>query len=328
MIGTATAAARVLDDAQRIAICGHERPDGDSLGSVAALWHCLTHYGKNVQIWAQTPVPKYYADILPIFSESGEHTECDLLVCVDFAEKKRADITFTKSLDRIPRLIIDHHPNPPAAQPHETIYQDETAAATACLIHEIREELSVPLTIEYAQAMYIALSTDTGNFTYGNTNRRVFEIMCELMDTGIDVSALASRSYDNWRMSRVRLLAAALNTITEIDEGRAALLYVDENMFADAHADEDDAMDFVNYPRTLANVEVAAALTDVPGENTVRINLRSKRPVWNVSILAQKYGGGGHACAAGARVEGNVETFLPEFRKALEEYMHSNGSVQ
>lgn len=322
MIGSAQEAAAILRSSRCVGVCGHERPDGDSLGSVAALVYALRAKGITAHAYGRTRVPSYYGALGALFDAAALLPETDLLVCVDFTEEERADISLTEYSEDLPRLFIDHHPTDRHLSRENVYYfHDATAAASACLVRDVIAALDVPLTSEIAEALYIGLSTDTGNFTYSNTNRRACEILTEIVDAGVDITTIACALRDNWRFTRMRLLRSALDTVTEVAGGRAAYMYVTPEMFSAADADAEDAIDFVNFVRALAHVDVAAALTEEPESACVRINLRSKDSAHDVRALAEHFGGGGHTCASGARVSGTLADFLPVFAAALDEYM-------
>ena len=317
---TAEQTAERLRAAAHVRVVCHTRPDGDTIGSAVALTMGLRHAGVAATAWCDETLPLSCRTVSGVFetSRNGD-APCDLIVFVDFSTPSRAGADLGACDPATPVLVIDHHPF------HDDVaatwcLHDTRAAATGCLVFDVLAELGAPIDGETADALYLALATDTGNFTYSNTNRRVFEIMLALMDAGIDIAGLASRINDCWRVQRLRLLAHALDTLTLVAEGRGAYMYLSDEMFRAAGATQEDSDDFVNFARALATVRVAAMFTENRAADETRVNVRSKDAADDVSAYARAWGGGGHACAAGARAAGPLADNLDRLRASFEEF--------
>jgi len=311
-------AVELIRKADSILVLGHVQPDGDSLGSTAALATGLKSINKKVALWSDEKVPAKYRFLPDIFQNPNidELPGFDLVIIVDTSVVSRIGIDIPLLDYDITTLVFDHHPL--INSDFDFVHVDTSQAATGCIIFDVLKELQIPLTREIAASIYAAIVTDTGNFTYKNTNKRTFEIAVELIDTGIDVADLASIIYNSLSASTLHCLNAALDTLEFICEGRGAFMFLSKEMLEDRNIDTED---FVNFPRSIDSVEAAAMITEQPDTGIIRVSLRSKKPDIDVSKLAMQFGGGGHKCAAGAKVKETLDSFLPKFRLALENFL-------
>jgi phosphoesterase RecJ-like protein len=302
-------------------ILGHVRPDGDCVGSMVALTLGLRACGKDAQAWSTDAAPTRYAFLEPCITppRHSRFADFDLLVLLDTATLERAAIDDAAFTCGVPSLIIDHHLPVESNATFACIQQQESAAG--CIVHDILCALPTPITAPVAAALYAAILTDTGNFTYQNTTARAFDIARALLETGIDIAAIAAQIYNTVPAMQLHLLAAALATLELTNNGAGAFMYLTKEALQRYDATSLDVEDFVNYPRSLAGVKIAATLTEMPENGQVRISLRSKTSAVNVNPLARAFGGGGHVCASGAVVKEPLQTFLPRFRAALSEYL-------
>jgi len=311
----------MLRASDRILVLGHVQPDGDCLGSMTALALGMKLLGKSVALWADEPVPAKYRFLAAEFATPRPDLlkEFDLVVAVDTSTFARIGADVSLAAAGLPVLAIDHHP---VVETRFTyLYADDTQAAVGCMMYDILRELDVPLSPAIADALYAAILTDTGCFTYKNTARRSFEIVLALIDAGVDTADIASTVYNSAPAAQLRLLRAALDTLEFVRAGRGAYMYLSREMQEQEGAAEADTENFVNHVRAVREVEVACMVTAMPDNGRLRISLRSKRPEVDVSALAAQFGGGGHACASGARVDEPLKTFLPKFRARLETFI-------
>ena len=312
-------AIELIKNANSILILGHVQPDGDSLGSTAALAAGLRSINKKVSLWADEEVPAKYRFLPDIFQKPNieKLPEFDLAIIVDTAVFSRVGAKIPLLDCNIKTLALDHHPL--FKSEFDFVCFDTNQAATGCIIFDVLKELKIKITQEIAAALYAAIITDTGNFTYKNTNKRTFEIAVELISTGIDVADIASIIYNSLSASTLLSLNSALKNLEFVSDGKGAFMFLPKELMADKNIDTED---FVNFPRSIQTVEAAAMITEQPDSGILRISLRSKNPEVDVSKLATQFDGGGHKCAAGAKVKESLETFLPKFRTALERFLN------
>ena len=200
-------------------------------------------------------------------------------------------------------MCIDHH--------HTTTefcdynYVDPDAAATGELVFGLLKEMEIPQDIEIGEAIFAAITTDTGNFQYSNTTRRCFEIMTELFDWGVDTNKVSVELYENIRLERKIIETMAFSTLNLLADGKAAVAYVTQEMLEKSGALSEETENVIRELRSIAGVEYAAFLKE-KGPETVRLSLRAKTQ-GDVSVIAEKFGGGGHIKAAGATLNMTIE---------------------
>ena len=311
-------AAACIRTARSILVTSHVRPDGDALGSMVALTLGLRQIGIEAEAWAATPVPHRYSflDRVIVTPPRAAMRKFDLCIVLDTAIIARTDLDHALIRACSALLAVDHHPDLGEFS-HACI--DTSAGATAILVHDILIALGVTITTPIADALYVGVLTDTGSFTYSNTNCRAFALALAMVNAGTDPGFVARMVYSTMTKPQILLLADMLTTLEFLGGGKAALMHISNAMFARTGSTEADIEDFVNHARAIEGVRVAALLCESGGTH-VRISLRSKTPDVAVNTLAAQYGGGGHPCASGALVDGTLADVLPPFRSALESF--------
>lgn len=303
---TTQSIVEVIRQSRTVLITSHEGPDGDAIGSSLGLAAFLRAVGKEVVVHLADPVPELYR-----FLPGAEHVrsdipdqDFDLAFVLDVGEFRRAGKLFG-AFTRIGQTInLDHHLTCENFGTYNLI--DEQAAATGLLVWRIAKAYG--FTADYATALclYVAILTDTGSFRYSNANREAFEAAGELVEQGgLNAWKVSEKLYESQPRKRLELLAMALPTLEFIRDGQAASLVVTLDMYAKTGASAELTDGFVNYPRSVAGVEVAIFLRQLD-ERTFKVGFRSKGAV-NVATLAQAFGGGGHHNAAGGTVEGTLD---------------------
>lgn len=302
----------ILGRAGSVVITTHANADGDGAGSEVALAAFLRARGTEAWIVNPTPFPESCAFLLPdpdwaVPCRSGEASlrcrAADLAVVVDTAEKPR--IGRVKSLIRgLPKVVIDHHP--PGGRPIAgEVFRDTAACATGALVFELIDRAGGPWSAAIASALYIAVLTDTGGFRFANTNPSCLRTAARLVELGASPEKLHRAAYGRFRPRRFELLREALATLTVHDSGRAAWMIVPKDAYDRLGATVEDLEGFVDVPRDIAGVEVAA-LFRTTADGRIKVSLRSTSPV-DVNVIATELGGGGHVRAAAAVVGGALE---------------------
>ena len=297
--------AQVLEGAQTILLYPHVSADGDALGSCAALCRALRMKGKEAFILVEEELPLNLA-----FLNKGYCTEdpnvienVDISFCVDCGDATRFPGRTEKFAEGKTSVCIDHH--------HTTTefcdynYVDPDAAATGELVFGLLKEMEIPQDIEIGEAIFAAITTDTGNFQYSNTTRRCFEIMTELFDWGVDTNKVSVELYENIRLERKIIETMAFSTLNLLADGKAAVAYVTQEMLEKSGALSEETENVIRELRSIAGVEYAAFLKE-KGPETVRLSHRAKTH-GDVSVIAEKFGGGGHIKAAGATLNMTIE---------------------
>jgi bifunctional oligoribonuclease and PAP phosphatase NrnA len=310
-----TEVLKVLHGGERFLVCSHARPDGDAVGSMLALGMVLEQMGKTADLVTADRVPVLYrrlpgAEKIRSAAEvRGPYDAAILLEC-DGVERARLE-----GLENFYLVNVDHHIS---GRPYAQLnWIDCGAASVGELVYRLAKAAGVALTPQMAACLYTTILTDTGSFSYGALSARTFTLARELVLAGADPIRLAQDVYYSVPASKVVLLGAALNNLQR--EDRLAWLWIKVEDMALAKAAEEDCEGIVNFALSIAGVEAAVFLRELP-EGPVRLSLRSKGAV-NVAAIAEKLGGGGHENAAGCTLAGPLESardeILAELRPAV-----------
>ncbi len=285
-----------IKDSNHIVLASHINPDGDALGSSLSLYPILKEMGKKVTIFNATKPLPMYLDFLPNFDKVTDKLpkNYDLLVSFDSGSFDRLGIE-----EKPPFLInIDHHISNTKYGDINII--DSKAASTSQVVYNMLKANNVQIPASSAICIYTALVTDTGSFQYESVNDKVFEMAADLVRCGVKPDFVAKMLFQRDRLSRLRLLAKAYETIELTCDGKVAFVEVTKEMMEITGAIKDDTDTIVNSVRAIASVEVACMLRE--DDDGIKISLRSKNYA-DVSKVAIKYGGGGHVRAAGATIK-------------------------
>ena len=299
-------AAALIRGAQRIFLTTHVNPDGDAIGSTAALAHLAAGQGREVACYCADPVPARYRFLTGTGFFTGDLKfldDADAVIVIDCSDPWRLGKEHKRILARKEVAVhLDHHSG---VEPFGGIHLiDQGASASGVLVYELIKRLGWPMDVPAAECIYTAIDTDTGGFRYPNTDAGGLRITAELVELGLETNRVAQRLYESHRFERFRLLGLALDTLERELDGRLALITVTRDMLSRTGADVEDTDDIVDYARGIEGVEVGAFLRE-DDDGMVKLSLRSKGGV-AVNELARRIGGGGHRCAAGARYRGSL----------------------
>ena len=297
---------RVLREHERFAVLSHIRPDGDALGSQLALALSLQQLGKKVRVWNEDGMLEKYsflprADLLTKPPHAGE--DVDVAIALDTAIQNRLGTAFVAVRSTGVWINIDHHLSNPGYG--DLVYVDPTAPATGQIIFDLIKNQGFPFNREIAENLYAAISTDTGSFQYPQTSARTFEIAAELVCTGINVGRLSQQLYENYPRRRVELLRELLRTMRFKRGGRVASFSLTLKTAAELQVLPEDNEGLIDHLRAIRGVIVAVFFEEL-ADGKVRVSMRSKSDAVDVCAICQKFGGGGHTLAAGARVRGTL----------------------
>lgn len=312
---TTEALARWLRDRDDIVLFGHVSPDGDAVGSTLGLWHALTAMGKRAAVCLPDGVPNLYTylpgadrvaqpgDALPFAPRTA--------FAVDVSEYPRLGEAGMAAFDACEhRAVLDHHGTNEGFG--EVMLLDGKAAAAGELAVDLIDALGVRLSREMAECLFVAISTDCGQFNYTNTRAQTFRAAARCAEAGIDIETLTSRLYRTRSFARTKLLGLVLSGLRVSGDGQMAWAKLTEAMLREAGALPEDNEGIVNYLLEIEGVRFAV-LANERGSQT-KLSLRSKPPLDVAASVAIPLGGGGHACAAGATVDAGVDETI---RRAL-----------
>lgn len=296
-----------------VALSTHVNSDGDGCGSEAAMARLLAQRGITTRIVNPTPWPAMYEFLLggPVqdWSDKGAAALSDpavtALLVVDISDVKRlGTLADTVRAMTVPRFCIDHH-IPSDEPPAPVILADTRASATGELVFDLAQVLDMPIDVDTATALYIAILTDTGGFRFSNTTPRVHAIAAQLLACGVDPETMYRRVYASMSAGRVRLLAEALQSLGVDEEIGLSWLSLTAGAKERHHVTNEEMDGIVEHPRSIAGTRLAVFFRDL-GHGKVKISFRSSGNV-DVNALARQFEGGGHAKASGALVSGSLK---------------------
>jgi len=340
-------AVELIGKSNKVLITTHTRPDGDGCGCIAALSETLTTLGKNVKILLLSELPAWYEFLFeqkPEFTaEHAKHAEkqldikiknsavsansavkhSDLIIIVDtdtYNQLPELD-KYLKQPDK-PILVIDHHVTSPSRlgvepRPGDNLGDvrliDNSVAATALIVFDLLKYAGWPITKKIAEALFVAVATDTGWFQFDNTDSRTLKVCAELIDAGVNPSKMYRQLYQNTSPQQFSLMVAMLNTLELHLGGRFAMQHLTQEDFKKAGAKYSDTENLIDVCRKISGVEAAALFVEQTN-GQIKVSLRSwqlaPRPAGgfvDVCKIAKKFEGGGHKMAAGAHLPGPLE---------------------
>jgi len=307
-------------------ILSHRRPDGDTVGSCAALCRALRAMGKAAWLYANPQFTPRFApyleglvgrpDLRPPFGAcpNGEDggqgfdrpTQELCVISCDVASRGLLPFGMEGA---VVELAIDHHGTSEgfAARTHA----DETRAACGEIIAELLPLLGVTMTKEMGESLYVAISTDTGCFRYSNVTANTFRCAAACVEAGAEIFPINRAFFEIKRRPRLALEAWLVEHMEFFAGGRVAVSAIPQSLMEELKLTEDDIDDISGFGRAVEGVELAVMLREVEGGKG-KISLRSG-PAFNAAAICARLGGGGHPGAAGASVEGGI----PAAREAI-----------
>jgi phosphoesterase RecJ-like protein len=312
-----------LQQAGKLLVTTHENPDGDALGSLLAFDEMMRALGKDTIMFMSAttfPLPHEYQH-LPLEnvvheppSDMHERTavflDCGNIdrMPVDFLQREGQHI-----------LNIDHHHDNTRFGTVNLVVGD--ASCTAEILWELARELGVEITQSMAEALYIALITDTGRFMYDNTTARSHVMAAELIDAGVDVAGVYRQLYQDLPFPRLQLLARALASVRRYDDGRLTVAHLTRADFGETGALESDSEGVVDHLRSVEETKVAVLIRELLDRDGRKVSLRSTDGAVDVSVIARSLGGGGHRQAAGATTDVPFDDLIAHIRAAVGEQL-------
>ncbi len=301
-------AIELINSSTNVLITSHTRPDGDACGSVRAMCDMLARLGKKAQPVFLSPLASWYEFLfdekVPILGNditkdqlhAGHFDECDLVIIIDtnsYVQLPQFDEWLKQAHKKV--LVIDHHVSNDGLGDVELV--DTTAAATGEIVLDLIKYANWPVTAQVAEVLFVALSTDTGWFRFRNTDSRIFHCAAELIDAGARPNLIYSKMYHNFSPERMKLMVRMLERLELHFDGRVATQCIMRSDFDETGATGPDTENLIDECQRLSSVEVAVLFVQL-ADGGFKCSLRSKGDV-DVRKIAQKYGGGGHAAAAG-----------------------------
>lgn len=304
----------------RFLLTSHARPDGDAIGSVLALAEVLDQLGRQVDIVLADPIPNTYSTLPNLHrihhTPSANDVDPDQNVPAVLLECDGIARTGLLGLEGRTLINIDHHAS---GRPFASVnWIDEHACAVAAMVYRIAIAAKVEITPSMATCIYAAVLSDTGSFTYSSTTADTFALVHDLAAHGANPSQIARDIYSSNPASKIRLLGIALSNLQT--EGDLAWTWITSEDMDRIGAVAEDCEGVVNYLISIASVEAAVFLREVPDSSQFRLSIRSKGKI-DVARIAEVFGGGGHRSASGCTLDGPlgtaIECILTQLRTGL-----------
>lgn len=316
------AVARCIREAQTIAVVSHVNPDGDTLGSAAAMRLILQTMGKKVTLFCDGKVPDQLS-FLPgadqFLVPTGDEEPFDLMLAVDVSDIRRLGACASLMEKSRHTAQIDHHPTNPLFAEVNSV--DGHSPANCILIREQMEILGVPLTKEIAICLYTGISTDTGNFAFASTNAETFRVMSELMEHELPLAGLNRILFRVKPREQILLIGKAIKSLTFRGNGKIAVMKLTMDDFAACGALSEHADTVVNYGLDTTGTEMALLARETEN-GQVKFSLRAKEPN-RVDDVAGMFSGGGHPQAAGITMDGELDDCVDKVLKEMEKKVTS-----
>jgi len=302
-----------------VVVLGHRRPDGDCVGSQVALTRVLLSQGIDARAVNADPVPrtlqKFVVDT-PFFRPDEVDGDDVVAITVDCADHKRVG---DELAGRYPKVFlnIDHHVSNDGYAEINLVLPE--ASATGEILAKFFLDNEMTIDSVTAEALYLGICTDTGQFCYSGTNASVFEVCRRLCEAGANPSSVAHELYEREKPGRIQLLQKFLASFRMEFGDRVCIGSIRESYYEETGTSSEDAENFVDYSRSLDGVDIGSLLEDRNGQ--IKGSLRAKDSRFRVDLLAKKFSGGGHACAAGFNLEMDLDEFYPEFVSTIGEHL-------
>jgi bifunctional oligoribonuclease and PAP phosphatase NrnA len=324
MTSELTAVGDAVRSNDRFLLVTHENPDGDALGSILAMKLALDSLGKDsvMYIGGEMAIPPDYefmaldglVRILPADAPTR------VVLALDSATAPRTRIP-PELLEAAPLVVdIDHHHDNTRFGKVNLVVAE--ASSTGEIVRDLLRELGVPLTPALAEALYIAIDTDTGRFQYANTTPKAHELAIELMAHGVEPQEIFRRIYEAVPFARQKLKGKALDRARLYEDGRMIATYLLRKDFEELGVGEEYAEGVIDELRAVKGVELAMTVREppVPDGPPRRVSMRSASDAFDVSAIARRRNGGGHKRAAGFSSDESVEEIIEFVRN---EFAHA-----
>ena len=302
-----------INSANKILVVAHEKPDGDAIGSSLALFRILNSNGKEAVLVGFEPLARRYQflvreyEIIP--ADTGYLSRYDLIVVLDCGDINRAGEFVMYAQGRVPFVNIDHHQANTMFATYNWV--DPAFSSTGEMIYQLAKIAGYEIPASVADPLWVAITTDTGNFNYSNTSSRLLRFAAEILDLGLDPSAIRRELFECVEKKELDLQRLILDSINTFGDGRIAMLSAQKDDFIETGCTPKNLHDPVNIGLSILGVELAAFIYEQPFEDSIKVSLRSYPP-HNVAAICREYGGGGHERAAGCSFAGKTLEYVVE----------------
>lgn len=316
-----------VTNSKHIAVFMHTNPDGDTVGGALALTEIFKNLNINVTVVSPNAIRsnlQWLPNIETVLIDARVNdiadicNKTDLIICADFSKYERAEKYSSLLKEHAEKIIvIDHHIDPSIEC--KLLISSTEVSSTCEIIYMLVKQTKFDININFADCIYTGILTDTGNFSYNSSHSQVFEIVIELLKSGIDKDYITTQIYKNQTADQLKLLGHVINNrLFIIPEYHSAYMYLTKDDQLKFNYQPGYSENFVNYPLTINGIRLSAFF--VEEKKHIRVSLRSTGN-FDVNLLSQQYfNGGGHKNAAGGKYFDSLDKVIADFKKAAEQY--------
>ncbi|MFP4316725.1 MAG: DHH family phosphoesterase [Desulfovibrionales bacterium] len=315
MTGLKDLVVQTIRENDSFLLASHISPDGDALGSMAGFGWILRHLGKEFVIYSPEPAPQQYSwlNFPAPLTRDIPSLENRWAIILDCGDRDRMGRALVDMLIPDRTVVIDHHQNNPGFGSVNWI--DPVRSSVGEMVAEIALELGVPLRGELALSLYLAIVTDTGYFTFGNTGPRTLEIVGTMLKNGLKPGEVNPVIQNQWSMNRLHLQGQVLKDAQLHYKGTVGLVTVPSELLHRTGTSPEDCDGLVNFLNRIRGVRIAAMLRE-NGAGTIKFSLRSSGDT-DVQRIARMFDGGGHKNAAGGTIKGTLDEARKQLLEAI-----------
>lgn len=308
--------AKILLRHERFALFSHMRPDGDTLGSAAALCLALREIGKTADLFCSDDLPSRFS-FLPVSGEFKKtpQEQYDVFIALDCADSARLGDNEALFLRQKITVNIDHHISNTRYAKYNYMADE---AANCENVYELLKELGVSPIFEIANALYLGIATDTGNFNHKNVSEHALATAAVLVGAGAEPSEIAYQMFKRQSKTRAKLFGSVMSHIRWFLDDRLAIATITLKDFAETGAKKDETEGFIDFLMGVDSVEVGICMMEA-APKTFKISFRSKKA--DVNAVAQVFGGGGHVLASGCMIHGYYEDVVDRLVYAVSQHL-------
>ena len=304
--------ARYLLEHDHYVIVTHRRPDGDTLGSAATLCRGLRQLGKSAHILHNPEVTPKYLPLMEGLTTDVPVTN-GIIVAVDVASANMLPQSFSSVVEHID-LRIDHHRTGDSFSELELV--EPSAAACGQIIYDLLTEMGATLDVPMANALYTAISTDTGCFRYANTQTHTFEVAAACAQAGAELPELNRILFETNSLARMRIQGWMVENARFVSDGQICICAIPLEVEQQLGVTEDDMENISGVPRSIDGVKIAATLRQEKDTGKIKLSVRAL-PGYDASAICAQFGGGGHRGAAGASIAMSMDEAVQALIKAF-----------
>ncbi len=313
------AAKELLAKSHRILISGHISPDGDSLGSMIAMARMLTAAGHqafataDIKALGKPGFLEGVEDIIPL--RKLKRRKFDLFLSVDCASFDRLPPEVRSFAEKLPILVIDHHITNTDFGDVSII--DSQASSAGELVWRFAKWMEWEIDTQTAEALWVALITDSGRFAYDSTKPGTLRAACDLLKHGVRTAYINDIIYCSFPTSSIELKRRAWRSLHTWKNRKVSEVSLTRDDFREVRGTKAQAEDIIEIPRQVARNQIALFFYQIPDRtHETRVSIRTRAP-WDATVLAQKFGGGGHIRAAGCTIKRSMNVAKRQMRAAV-----------